>query len=109
MYCDVYELRHLGQRLTPDEIRETKATGWLYFGRYGDMSPPELHAYLHKSEHSPMGVGELLPRLQFATMKTIKGGLMLVGQNITNSPRAIYRQAWWVVPLGPHYVPEQTT
>ncbi len=89
--CCVYQLRRDGQRLSPEEVKQTKALGYLTYGKRGGH--PVNDAKLRDSN------GDLLLEMEHATLAKIeRGGILLRGMERVEYQRHV-RQAWWVLPV----------
>lgn len=88
MFCTVYLLRRQGAKVPPDEVKKYPNEGWLVFGQ----SAGDPDAVLYQDRRKKV---EIL-RLTGAQLKTIEGGLMLIGADAHVAQHQ--PQAWWIVP-----------
>jgi len=89
--CCVYRLRREGQRLSPDEVKQTKALGYLKYGKRGGW--PTHDATLRDSD------GELLLELMYCSLVKIeRGGILMRGREPIDC-QSSHPQTWWILPM----------
>lgn len=111
MFCAVYRLRHKGQRLESEAVRNTRSLGELLFTeRVHDPRPGRslMVAMLLATD----GESYVLPVLDQARVVRIRGrGTLIAGTEVIPLGRGIknirserYRQTWWCIPALPEAV-----
>ncbi|WP_225785495.1 hypothetical protein [Xenophilus sp. Marseille-Q4582] len=94
MFCTLYILRRDGKKLPVDEVRAAGIAGWLWMGQNPKLRFPRTDAIFQ-----PRQAGEHPLMLQYAHVKRIEaGGIMIYGQDETSPQNAYIRQTWWLVP-----------
>jgi hypothetical protein len=92
VFCKVYRLRLLGERLPTDEVRAGGMPARFVFARH--PVHPAMRAYLFDPETS-----RNLAQLESAQIKQIADGGVLVTGFELHPGRAGTRQTWWCVPI----------
>lgn len=94
IFCTAYLLRRDGERLPPEQVRQTARQGWLWYGQKTPIGIPVPSARLFMpDEPYPL-------QLEFVREVAItNGGVLLQGQEyVSASDMRIIWQGWWCVP-----------
>jgi hypothetical protein len=89
--CDVYTLYESGERLPEDEMRAHPVRGWLCYGDVGRSYPHE-EAHLYRSRTD---TAEAIPFVDYARVKQIKRGGLLIEGLQEHGYRNYWKQVWW--------------
>lgn len=109
MLCDVYPIRHGGQKRDPEKIRLSPHRGELiYSTRLYDIRPRWRVMYAQLLSTSGSG-SYVLPVLDQARLVRIRDtGLLIAGTEIIPTSQGIknvksddFPQTWWCVPVVP--------
>lgn len=94
MLYKVYQLRHYGRRLTPEEVQATERTVCVVYG------PHPMHPNKRVSLINP-DTGGLMDYMDRADLKRLTDGAMMFGGSESHPDRTDTYQAWWCVPAVP--------
>ena len=92
VFCMVYRLRRLGERLPTDEVRAGGISARFVFKRH------PVHPAMRASLFDPE-TGRNLDQLESAQIKQIADGGVLVTGFELHPGRAGMKQTWWYVPI----------
>lgn len=105
MLCTAYRLRHKGQKLDLDTIKQGGSVGELRYRQRLIGKSPEWHI-MTASFVPPGGERYIFPVLDRARLLQIRGsGLLITGVEIIPTSHGIknikadyFRQTWWCIP-----------